>query len=128
MNLKPETIKRLTYFIGKACSVFTVQGRTVVIVDSIDSDGLWGANPEHRTAVFFMANQILQINEEIVLNPNNPEHAKIIERYEAPAPPQPKPREEPVEEEVAFVDIQSMSRLARQTKQVYDQGMKPPGA
>lgn len=117
MNLKTKTLERFNYFIGRACSVHTSQGRTLVIVDSVDCDGLWGANPEHHTLVFFMMEHIIKITEEVMLDPSIPEHAQMIEKYEKPLPP---PTQEPeLDEEVTFVDIQSITKLAHQTKAIY---------
>ena len=145
MNLKPRTLEKLQYFVGKVCSVFTAplcrnfdelraREHFVVRVEDIDTDGLWGTHPYNGTVSYFPQEAIRLITEEIVLDPNNPEHAKMMKEYQektgkpimsdvsphlAPSlQTEPVPVEPTIEtpEEPAFVDINAMSMMARKAK------------
>jgi hypothetical protein len=157
--MTPKTISKLQYFAGKVCSIFTGPiNRTfdethsrehfVVKVQEIDIDGLWGTHPYNGTVSFFPLNDIKLITEEIVLDPDNPVHAKMLQQYQEktgetiisdvsphlapiiPPPPPPsqlvtinglKPSTQPVQEmEPAFVDIKHLSALAKSTKKSLD--------
>jgi hypothetical protein len=150
MNAK--TLTKLQYFVDKVCSVFTgpinrsfdeVRAREhfVVRVREIDIDGLWGMHPYNHTVSFFPLDAIKLITEEVVLDPNNPDHARMIKEYQektgetivsdisphlAPQIPAPdnlvnietqKPVSEPTEP--AFVNIKHLDRLAKDTSQTF---------
>lgn len=92
MNAK--TLMRLkATFENKVCTVFTKpvcrtftdrlwREHYAVRVKEITTDGLWGEHPYSKTTSFFFAEQIVFIQEEIELDPNNPMHAKMIKDYE----------------------------------------------
>jgi hypothetical protein len=91
--MNPKTIAKLQYFINKIVTVFTGQinrnfdeqhsrEHFTVRVREIDSDGLWGTHPYNEAVSFFPLSEIKLITEEIVLNPDNPEHAKMIQKYQ----------------------------------------------
>lgn len=159
--MNPKTITKLQYFVEKVCSVFTgpinrsfdeVRSREhfVVRVKEIDVDGLWGTHPYNNTISFFPLSEIKLITEEIVLDPTNPEHAKMLQQYQektgkpimsdvsphmAPVlkpppaqlvnitglkPTENKTKAAPEKMEPAFVDVKSLSSLAKQAKRSFD--------
>jgi hypothetical protein len=118
--MKDQTLKRMQHFVGKVCSLYTATDRVLSMVEYIDVDGIWGSDPEHKTLNFWPLGHIIQIAEELVLDPQNPEHAKIIQEHtsqqKAPSvEPEPAPKEG-----AAFVDIQNIKKLAQQTKAIYN--------
>lgn len=150
MNIKARTLEKMQYFVGKVCSIFTgplnrnfdearAREHFVVKVEEIDTDGLWGSHPYNGTISFFMLESIKLITEEIVLDPKNPSHAKMIKEYQdktgktivsdvsphlAPVLETPKAgSEEPVineqSQEPAFVDIKHMTNMVRQAKRSF---------
>jgi hypothetical protein len=81
--------------------------------------------------------QVISIQEETVLDINNPEHRRMIEEYEqktgkkvisdvsphlAPTTATPVVQKEtpPQDEAAAFVDIKRLTQLAKQTKEGFD--------
>lgn len=139
MNTK--TIEHLQYFIGKVCSIFTPQVNRsfdelharehfVIRVRDITVDGIWGTHPHSGMMTFFSMPHVLLITEEIELDLTNPEHVEMIKEYENKAgnkiesdiPPfQKKKALVQKEEQVPFVDIGYLEKLASQTKHQYDQ-------
>jgi hypothetical protein len=150
MNVKPRTLEKMQHFVGKVCSIFTgplnrnfdetrAREHFVVRVEEIDCDGLWGTHPYNHTVSFFLMDAIKLITEEIVLDPSNPEHAKMIQEFQektgkpvvsdvsphlAPVvgvqkaePPEPLVEEE--FESSAFIDIKNMTTMVRQAKQSF---------
>ena len=151
MNIKPRTLEKMQYFVGRVCSVFTgplcrsfdeVRAREhfVVTVQDIDCDGLWGTHPYNNTVSYFPLESIKLITEEVVLDPNNSEHARMIQEYQertgkkvvsdvsphlAPTiePKSETPPEIPLivedeeEPQPAFVDVSHMTSMARSAKQ-----------
>lgn len=136
--MRPKTIENLQYFLGKVCTILTTPiGRNfdelharehfVVRVREINPDGLWGTHPYNETVSFFSIEHIVGINEEIELDPNNPEHKAMITEFEqrsgkkvqsdlkAPAAP-PKETAPKPDASVPFVDIRSIQSLAKNTK------------
>lgn len=121
----------------------------VVTVREIDSDGLWGThpyNPDHVS--FFSLAHIISIHQEEVIDPANPEHADMIKEYESKtgkklksdlkqprSDPTPEPKKsllnvlknespvpsEPSTGDATFVDIESLERLAEDTRRAFDQ-------
>jgi len=114
----------------------------VVIVEEITQDGIWGTHPYNRDLVsFFVLNQVISIHQEEVLDPTNTEHAKMIEEFEKKtgkkikgdfareAKKEPskdllpvlkeKPQAPPVGD-ASFIDIDSLDRLAEETRKAFD--------
>ncbi len=151
--MNSKTLERLNYFMGKVCSILTspvnrqfdelrAREHFVIRVREITSDGIWGTHPSSQMVSFFPAAHIIGIAEEIELDPNNPEHAQMMQEYEqhtgqkvqsdiqptsvqkeaAPEPePEPDPDPDPDPDQVPFVDITNLEKLAAQTKSQYDQ-------
>lgn len=105
----------------------------VVYVQEITVDGIWGTHPYNEDLIsFFAMDHIISIHQEIELNPDNPEHAKMIKEYEdrtgSKAIPDIKgtPKETPSNSQeepdggVTFVDIDSLEALAESTKKTFD--------
>lgn len=140
MNAK--TIQKMQCFRDKVCSIVTAsmnrafnekisREHFVVLVDEITMDGIWGTHPYNPDLLsFFNMLHIISIHQEIELNPDNPEHAQMIQEYEErageelksdmQAPPRTQeetPSEEP-EGGVTFVDIENLEALAENTKRV----------
>lgn len=96
-------------------------------------DGVWGAHPGSGMVSFFPIEHIIGIAEEIELDPeNNPEHAAMIKEFEektgqklqsdiSSKPQMQKQTAPKPEEQVPFVDIANLEKLAAQTKSQYDQ-------
>lgn len=154
--MNPKTIRQLEYFVNKVCSVFThpinrtfdeIRSREhfVVQITEVNSDGIWGVHPYNGTVSFFALPHIILITEEVVLDPKNPEHARMIQEYQektgetimsdvsphlAPIIPAPdklvsigglkQQTPAPTKQEPAFVDIKHLSALAKRTKQGID--------
>ena len=159
-NMISRTISKLQYFVGRICTVFTgpinrdfdeVRSREhfVVKVREIDIDGLWGTHPYNDTVSFFPLSEIKLITEETVLDPNNPEHARMIQQYQdktgetivSDVSPHLAPTVSPplqsvdtddtglgnLQPESAFVDIKHLTALAKQTKINLSQSVRSPG-
>lgn len=100
----------------------------VVHVQDISVDGVWGTHPYNEDLLsFFAMDHIISIHQEIELDPEDPEHAKMINEYEERTGEKAKPdikgepKETPSEEGVAtFVDIDSLEALAENTKRTMD--------
>lgn len=153
MNLKPRTLEKMQYFIGKVCSVFTsplcrnfdearAREHFVVRVQEIDTDGLWGTHPYNGTISYFPQESIRLITEEVVLDPNNPEHARMIKEYqektgkavisdvsphmapvvelETKKAELPEPIDEEESQEPAFVDVKNIALMARQARRSFE--------
>jgi hypothetical protein len=151
--MNSKTIQNLKEaFQGKICSIFTqpinrnfdeVHNREhfVVKIEEINLDGIWGTHPYNGTVSFFLMPHVIFLQEEIVLDPNNPEHKKMIEEYQKQAgksivsdvSPHKAPKAEIVKnkdlpiaqplanpDEVTFVDIKHLQSLAKRTKMSYD--------
>lgn len=92
--MNATTLKNMQYFVGKVCSIVTSsmnrsfeesvsREHFVVRVEEINMDGIWGTYPYNEEMVSFFAMQhIISIHQEAELNPDNPEHAKMISEYE----------------------------------------------
>lgn len=143
--MNSRTIERLQYFVGKVCSVIsTAMNRNfderiarehfVVRVAEINSCGIWGTHPYNSELVsFFNLSHLISIHEETELDPNNEEDIKVLKDYEDKTgaklegdlmnnPPIRDKKEEPPEEgsESAFIDIQSLEKLAESTRITLD--------
>lgn len=102
----------------------------VVRVQEINSDGVWGHHPHSGMLSFFAMPHIILIAQEIELNPENPEHAQILQEYEQRTGKKVESdlgtvqeQTAPPKEEVPFVDIDYLESLAAQTK-MQDQNME----
>jgi hypothetical protein len=121
----------------------------VVRVREINIDGIWGTHPYNEEMVSFFAMQhIISIHQEIELDPDNPEHAQMIKEYEektgkklksdlAKTPttkkteksemlpvleksPALEVQDTPNTGDAMFVDIESLEKLAENTKRTFD--------
>jgi len=133
----------MQYFVGKVCSILTTpvnrqfdelraREHFVVRIREITSDGIWGTHPSSQMVSFFHDAHIIGVAEEIELDPNNPEHALMLQEYEkqtgkklksdiipmAQLPTQEKTA--PELDQVPFVDISNLEKIAAQTKSQYD--------
>lgn len=89
-----RTVEELQYFVGKVCTIITTsmnrnfneliaREHFAVLVTKITQDGIWGVHPyNHEILNFFNMQYIISIHEEYVIDPNNPEHKKLIEEYQ----------------------------------------------
>jgi hypothetical protein len=89
------------YFVGKVCSIFTTPHSRdlhqedpngypgtlyryfVGEVEKIDASGVIIRNMAKNLRTFVPLDKIVAVAEEEVLDPNNPEDAKVIEQYHA---------------------------------------------
>ncbi len=126
--MNSKTVQSLQYFVGKVCSIFTLSSNRnnlpeehareyfVARISSIDHDGIWGTHPSSHMASYFPLNYVTSIVEEMELNPDNPEHAAIISKYE-------KIKENVTEHpqtEQQFVDVENLENLAKIVKEQYE--------
>lgn len=140
--MTPRTIERLQYFVGKVCSIIVTEMNRdfgekiarehfVVRVREINVDGIWGLHPYNPSLVsYFALPHIISIHEETELHPENPEHAQMIQDYEERTGEKLKgdligerPKEAetpPASSDGVFIDIESLERLAQQTKHTID--------
>ena len=160
--MNSKTLQNLRYFEGKVCSIFThaiprefdeLRSREhfVVRIAEVGTDGIWGQHPMNGTKSFFFTPSIQFIQEEVEIDPNNPEHAAMIEEYEKKsgkklksdllspeiAKDVPDTTAKPTlevlnqsdidygdveasENESVFVDIDSLAKLADQTKAEFE--------
>lgn len=143
--MQTKTVARLQHFVGKVCSIISssinrhfeeqiAREHFVVLVQEINLDGIWGSHPYNPDLIsFFVLSHVVSIHEEVELNPDNPEHKRMIKEYEertgqkiqsdmrgALAPKEIPSQEEPQEGGMTFVDIESLEKLAEQTKRTFD--------
>ena len=133
--MNSKTIQNLQYFVGKVCSIFTspvnrsfdelhAREHFVARIQEINADGLWGTHPHSGMMSFFAMPHIMLIAEEVELNPNNPEHAQMLQEFEKRTGMKPtgdiSPSQKAPDEQVPFVDISYLEKLASQTKSQYD--------
>lgn len=133
--------KVLEYFIGKVCTIFTGPiNRTfqeqqlldyfVGVVDAVDENGILMTHTITGAKNFYFFPNILSISEEQLLDPADPEDAKMIEEIkkskqgeQAKTPPPPPPVKEDVHEtevnESPFVDVSAIHALAQRAKQSF---------
>lgn len=135
--------KQLQYFVGRPCSIFVEPtsrqlqekqaiGYFVGYVVSIDDVGVTIKYPDGRHGFFFMR-YVVGICEEEILDPNDPEDAKIIEQYkkqvekeatkQTAPPPMPQPPQPPKEDlhqtqvgDSPFVELGAIQELAKRAK------------
>ena len=126
-----DALKNLEYFVGKAVTIITGPINRdfderqkcdyfVGVVASVDSMGLMTQHPITGCKNYYFYSQICSISEEQVLDPEDPEDAKLIAELEekqraaiaaaeAEAEAEPPLRELPPS---AFVDIESLNKLS----------------
>jgi len=117
----------------------------VVIVREIDIDGIWGTHPYNSDLVsFFSLDHVISIHQEEVIDPTDPEHIGMIKEFEqvtgkkaqgdlknSPAIPEkkellnilkekPPVPSSPSTGDSMFVDIESLERLAEDTRRAFD--------
>ena len=163
--MNTRTINDLQYFVGKVCTIFThpinrsfdeLRSREHFVdkIREINTESLWGTHPYNHMVSFFRLDQIILIQEEVELDPNNPDHAKMIQDYEnktgkkvfSDVSPHVAPEIEHVEEDIqqteeevqvkeeeielpneedaTFVNIETLSKLAAKTRQTYNDADK----
>jgi len=158
--MSPKTIQQLQYYVGKICSIVTTsmnrafdeqisREHFVILVQTINSDGIWGVHPYNQELFsFFTLQHIISIHQEIELNDKNSEHSAMIKEYEertgkkiqgdlkiqSNTSESTKKREllpildekqaiEPEElnpDDVTFVDIKNLEQLATTSKNMFD--------
>lgn len=154
--MQSKTLMLLNHFRDRVCSIFThaiprefdearSREHFVVRVLEITPDGILGEHPYNSTKSFFFVNHIQFIQEEIELDPTNPNHAEMIKEYEKktghkvesdlkpPAPvAKPKTKELPVIDiqealrdestggDSVFIEIASIEKLADEAKKRWD--------
>lgn len=85
-------LKNLEYFVGKICTIFTVQinfrykeeammAYFMGYVDSVDTSGIIITHPQTKCRSFIPLQHLVAISEEQTLYDDNPEDAKLIEEY-----------------------------------------------
>lgn len=121
----------------------------VVLIQEIDSEGIWGTHPYNSDLVsYFNVEHVISIHQEEVIDPKNPEHIQMIKEFEEKTGKKiqgdlknspkvevaPKvetkdlfnilKEESPVPSgtgDATFVDIESLERLAEDTRRAFDQ-------
>ena len=112
-------LKHCEYFVGKVCTIFAgpinrnFDERQMVdyfvgIVQSIDEKGIWTTHPITKCRNYFLWTGIIGISEEQMLDPDNPEHAKLIKEHKAKKELPPEP-----EQESPYVDIDAIQKLIK---------------
>jgi len=120
-------MKDLQYFIGKLCTIFTTPMNRdfqseaphdypkalykyfMGVVESITPNGILLTQVSTGLKTYFMRPQIVAIAEEELLDPENPEDAEAIEKFQ-PAPQVAVP-------EGPFMDPDAMLEITRQLKE-----------
>ena len=97
----------------------TARQHFIVRVQEIDVDGVWGATLATGTVSFFAMEHVMSIQEELELNPDIPEHAKLIEEYAAESEGI-KQSVKTEKRDKPFVNIESLTKLTSQAKQTYE--------
>lgn len=120
--MKITTIKKLQQkFVGRICTILT---NTVAkkdfsdqqfadfftgVIDEIDDDGVFTTHVLTGCKNFYFFSQIIGIVEEQVLDENNPEHAKIIEKVKDKGQNSAKNIKTSDEQ---FIDIEDLANLS----------------
>jgi hypothetical protein len=126
MNLAKQQFllysQRLKYFIGKPVTIFTNNiGRNFTevqyndyftgICKAIDGDGVETVHPITNCKNFFFFNNIIGICEEQQLDPNNPDHQKVIKEINGKKEdPKEDPKELPLMKSES-IDINLLNKL-----------------
>ena len=145
ISMKPSNLNSLKYFKGKVCTIFmptsslpfdeeTARQHFTLRVQDVDPEGLWGTNLTTDTVSFFRWQHIMAIQQELELNPEDPKHAELIQHYEQKQEQQVEPAapactgcgsqsDVPAASQpgdATFINIDSLTQLARQTRHSYD--------
>lgn len=140
--MKTSMVNQLKYFEGKVCTIFlgpinrSLDEKQLInyfvgLIETVDEDCIWALHPVIKTRSCYFIKNIYSITEEQVLDPNNPEDAKVIQDFEEQkaktynAPPQPAVQEDVCEAEhnnSPFVDVASITQLAQRAKQSLKKG------
>lgn len=151
--MNSKTLQHLHYFKDKVCTIITTgmnrnfneeiaREHFAVRVGDISVDGIWGTHPYNIELVsFFKWDHIISIHREYEIDPEDPEHAKIIEEYkqktgesvksdlkeDQPAAKNALPvlseKETPVTPkgtgDANFIDLDSLENLAESTRRAF---------
>jgi hypothetical protein len=135
--MNSRSIQSLQYFVNKVCSIFTVSSNRnnlpeehareyfVARISSIDHDGIWGTHPSSHMVSYFPLNYVTSIVEEMELNPENPDHAAIISKYEKMKENIEENIEEHPQTDQQFVDVENLENLAKIVKEQYEKQTAP---
>lgn len=129
--MKLTTIKKLQRFVGTVATVLTVIGKQgftdtqfsdhfTGLIDSIDEDGIFVTHPVTGEKGFYALSFVVALVNEQRLDPDNPEHAKIIEALKQ-APPEQKLQVMPVTalpKQPEQPDMDLMKNLAKQAQDI----------
>lgn len=126
--MKARTYDQLQHFVGKVCTVFTgpinrgFEERQAIdyfvgVVEGIDETGILTYHPITKCKNYFFLHGVLGISEEQTLDPDNPEHAQMIEEFrkkktredQEPMPPPLHPQAAP--DDSPFIDIEQLAKL-----------------
>ena len=126
-------MKDLQYFVGKLCSVFTTPMNRdfqseaphdypkalykyfMGVVESVSPHGLLLTQASTGLKTYFYHNQIVAVAEEELLDPNDPEDASVIEKFQPVTISQPAP--EVTVPEGQYMDADAMMEISRQLKE-----------
>lgn len=140
MNIIPEeyskSIDPEKYYKGRVCTIlvdrlasFQASDMTkelatqsfTGVVNTINSKGICITDLVEKTRNFFFINHIVGIREERVLDPDNPEHRREIEVVQKAINVKKEKKQQPVQnkkdKESAFVNVQDLQRLAKESKE-----------
>lgn len=117
----------LQYFVGKPCTVTTVQinfrfkeeqmmDYFMGIINSIDDHGILMTHVLTKCKNYIFFPHIVSIAEEQALYDNNPEHAKIIEQYRKEKP---ITATKTIISEDKFVNPAALADIAKKAKESY---------
>lgn len=133
-------IEKLQYFVGKACTISTIQinfrfkeeqmmDYFMGIVDHIDENCIIITHTITKNKTFIFLKHVVSIAEEQMLDNSVPEHAKIIEEYKKEKTPSPSvpskfttsgmPRPTNGDATSPFVNPKSMAELAKKAQETY---------
>lgn len=143
-NVSSKTVETLrANFENKVCTVFTHPTcRTfseriwreyyAVRILKIDKEAIYAEHPYTKVKSFFFLEDVISLQEEVEIDPNNPEHRKLIDEYQKQtgkkivsdvsphlAPDVPLESEDQIEQldqddngdEAVFVDIEALDEL-----------------
>ena len=85
------------------------------VVESVTPHGLLLTQASTGLKTYFFQNQIVAVAEEELLDPNNPEDASIIKKFQ-PAPMPAHTASEIVVPEGPYMDADAMMEISRQLK------------
>jgi len=136
----PETVKLLSSFRGKVCTIFTtpvnhpfdanqMREYFVGIVDAVNKDGILLKHHVTGGRTFISMSKFAAIAEEQALDPSDPKHREFIEamkKKEAPPPaqaaeppaPKPQPKRDVAVPKGQFVNADVLSQLSHLGKKI----------